>query len=150
MNKSFIPEMHSTHQVQPPYRFCPLCGGGLEKKQIKDQEPGRLVCRRCNFVFYIDPKIAACTITLFENRIVLVKRGIPPEYGRWVIPGGFVDRGESLEAAAVRETLEETNLQVQYLFLSGKYSSCCRLFSPSFGRSPGSLGRNSGSGLVSI
>ncbi len=122
MNKPIISEMHSTHQVQPPYRFCPLCGGSLKKKQIKDQEPDRLVCQRCNFVFYIDPKIAACTITLFENQIVLVKRGIPPEYGRWVIPGGFVDRGESLEAAAVRETREETNLQVQITSLLNVYS----------------------------
>jgi 8-oxo-dGTP diphosphatase len=122
MNETIIPEIHSTHQVQPPFRFCPLCGGDLEKKQIKDQEPDRLVCRRCNFVFYLDPKIAACTITHFENRIVLVKRGIPPEYGRWVIPGGFVDRGESLEAAAVRETREETNLHVQINSLLNVYS----------------------------
>jgi ADP-ribose pyrophosphatase YjhB (NUDIX family) len=114
--------MHSTHQVQPPFRFCPLCGGGLEKKQIKDQEPDRLVCSSCSFVFYLDPKVAAVTVTLFEEQIVLVKRAISPGYGKWVIPGGFVDRGETLEEAAVRETREETNLQVQIISLLNVYS----------------------------
>jgi len=122
MNKPIVPEIHSTHQVQPPFRFCPLCGGSLKKKQIKDQEPDRLVCSRCSFVFYLDPKVAAVTVTLFEEQIVLVKRAISPGYGQWVIPGGFVDRGETLEEAAVRETREETNLQVQITSLLNVYS----------------------------
>jgi ADP-ribose pyrophosphatase YjhB (NUDIX family) len=115
-------EMHLSHQVQPPFHFCPLCGGKLEKRQIKDQEPFRLVCTQCSFVFYLDPKVAAGTVTLFENRLVLVKRGISPGYGKWVIPGGFVDRGETLEEAAVRETLEETGLQVRIDSLLNVYS----------------------------
>jgi 8-oxo-dGTP diphosphatase len=115
-------EIHSSHQIQPPFHFCPLCGGNLEKKQIKAKEPDRLVCSRCSFVFYLDPKVAAGTVTLFENRVVLVKRGISPGYGQWVIPGGFVDRGETLEEAAIRETLEETSLQVRINSLLNVYS----------------------------
>jgi 8-oxo-dGTP diphosphatase len=122
MNQPFEPEIHLSHQIQPPFRFCPLCGGKLGQKQIKAQEPDRLVCSRCSFVYYLDPKVAAGTITLFENRIVLVKRGISPGYGKWVIPGGFVDRGETLEEAAVRETLEETSLQVRIKSLLNVYS----------------------------
>ena len=122
MNKIIDHEIHFSHQLQPPFRFCPLCGGMLEKKQIKAQEPDRLVCRQCSFVYYLDPKIAAATVTLFEDRIVLVKRGISPGYGKWVIPGGFVDRGETLEEAAVRETLEETSLQVRINSLLNVYS----------------------------
>lgn len=122
MNQLIAPEIHLSHQLQPPFRFCPLCGGKLEKKQIKAQEPDRLVCSRCSFVFYLDPKVAAGTVILFEDRIVLVKRGISPGYGKWVIPGGFVDRGETLEEAAVRETLEETSLQVRINSLLNVYS----------------------------
>ena len=113
---------HPTHQLQPPYRFCPLCGGDLEKKRIKSQEPERLVCKNCNFVYYLDPKIAAATVTLFDDRIVLVQRSISPGYGKWVIPGGFVDRGETLEEAAIRETLEETDLTVRIISLLNVYS----------------------------
>jgi ADP-ribose pyrophosphatase YjhB (NUDIX family) len=94
----------------------------LQLRLIKVAEPERLVCERCAFVYYLDPKIAAATVTLFQNQIVLVKRGISPGYGKWVIPGGFVDRGETLEQAAIRETREEANLQVKLHSLINVYS----------------------------
>lgn len=122
MSQSKETEIHLSHQIQPPFCFCPLCGGKLGKKQIKANEPDRLVCSRCSFIYYLDPKVAAGTLTFIENRVVLVKRGIPPGYGKWVMPGGFVDRGETLEDAAVRETLEETGLQVRIKSLLNVYS----------------------------
>ena len=88
------------------YRFCPRCGGALASG-LKDGEPPRLVCAACGFVFYLDPKVAACTICMVDGGIVLLKRSIEPAVGKWVFPGGFVDRGEAVAAAAVRETLEE-------------------------------------------
>jgi ADP-ribose pyrophosphatase YjhB (NUDIX family) len=94
----------------------------LDLKRIKPKEPERLVCSRCDYIHYLDPKIAACTITTCDDRIVLVKRGISPGYGLWVIPGGFVDRGETVEAAAVRETLEETEMGVRLTGLLNVYS----------------------------
>ncbi len=116
------PDIHPSQLLSPPFRYCPLCGKGLESKRIKPQEPERLVCVGCQFIFYLDPKVAAGTVTLFEGRIVLVKRGIEPGFGQWVIPGGFVDRGETLEEAAIRETLEETNLRVRLTSLLNVYS----------------------------
>ncbi len=95
-----------------PYRFCPLCGGRLNKKQIKEGEPQRLVCTECDFVFYIDPKVAACTIVEINNKIVLLRRSISPGYGKWVLPGGFVDIHEPVPRAAARETWEEVRLKV--------------------------------------
>ena len=59
-----------------------------------------------------------------NNGIVLIKRKNPP-YG-WAIPGGFVDYGESLESAAVREALEETSLKVELLYQLGAYSDPSR------------------------
>jgi ADP-ribose pyrophosphatase YjhB (NUDIX family) len=122
MDQPFLPDFNPTHEIDPPFRFCPLCGGKLNKKKIKSSEPDRLVCSLCSFVYYLDPKVATGTVTLFENRIVLAKRGISPGYGKWVIPGGFVDRGETLEEAAIRETLEETGLQVRLISLLNVYS----------------------------
>lgn len=59
----------------------------------------------------LGPFLAAdMIIELGEGRIVLIERRNPP-YG-WAIPGGFVDRGESLEEAAIREAKEETGLDV--------------------------------------
>src|ERR1035437_4680629 len=65
------------------------------------------VCVRCGAVHWIDPKIAAGILIVKGDRVLLVKRGIEPGYGRWTFPGGHVDRGETLEEAALRETLEE-------------------------------------------
>jgi 8-oxo-dGTP diphosphatase len=104
------------------YRFCPRCGGNLETKTVKPGEPHRLVCARCQFIFYLDPKVVACTIVEIDGRIVMLKRAIPPGEGLWVIPGGFVDVGESVADAAVRETREEVGLQVQADSLVGIYS----------------------------
>jgi ADP-ribose pyrophosphatase YjhB (NUDIX family) len=122
MTESEFPEIHPAHQVRPPFRFCPLCGERLKLRQVKINEPERLICSGCGFVFYLDPKVAVGTITLFQNKIVLAKRGIEPGYGQWVIPGGFVDRGETLAAAAARETLEETGLEVRVISLLNVYS----------------------------
>src|SRR6185436_20809448 len=94
------------------YRFCPRCGGGLNLRALKPGEPSRLVCSACAFVLYLDPKVAACTICMLDGGIVLLRRSVEPQVGKWVFPGGFVDRGEPVAEAAVRETLEEVNLRV--------------------------------------
>ena len=104
------------------FRYCPRCGGGLELRALKDGEPQRLVCTACGFVFYLDPKVAACTICMVDGGIVLLKRSIEPAVGKWVFPGGFVDRGETVTAAAVRETMEEVNLKVSLTGILDVYS----------------------------
>jgi len=52
-----------------------------------------------------------------------VRRAIEPSYGKWVFPGGYVDRGEGLEEAAIREVKEETGLDVRVTRLLGVYST---------------------------
>jgi 8-oxo-dGTP diphosphatase len=111
------------HDDSHDYRFCPRCGGALARRLLKAGEPERLVCDACGFVFYIDPKIAVGTIIRsLSGRIVLVRRAIEPGYGKWVFPGGYVDRGEPLTAAAVREAREECGLDVRLDGLVNIYS----------------------------
>lgn len=73
----------------------------------------------------ITPVIAADALIELVNRpgrpIVLIERRNPP-YG-WAIPGGFVDVGETIEAAAIREAKEETSLDVELVVLLGIYSN---------------------------
>jgi ADP-ribose pyrophosphatase YjhB (NUDIX family) len=116
--------MHS-HDDTPAYKFCPVCGGPLEPRVLKITEPKRLVCTNtaCGFVFYLDPKIAVGTIIRSgADRIVLVKRAIEPGYGKWVFPGGYVDRGEEITLAARREAREEAGLDVRLDHLVNIYS----------------------------
>ena len=108
--------------VSSDYRFCPRCGGRLALKLLKAGDPERLVCEECEFVFFLDPKVAAGTIFAVEGKIILARRAIEPAYGKWVFPGGFVDRGETIEAAALRETREEMNVEVELAELINVYS----------------------------
>lgn len=110
-------------QDERPYSFCPLCGGDLDLRSLKPSEPDRLVCIGCGFVFYQDPKVAVGTIiSTADNELVLVRRAIEPGYGKWVFPGGFVDRGEAVLAAAVREAREEVGLDIRIDRLLNVYS----------------------------
>ena len=111
------------HPHDATYRFCPVCGGALEARALKAAEPTRLVCLRCGYVFYLDPKVAVGTIIRDDrDRIVLVRRAIEPGYGKWVFPGGYVDRGEEVQIAAIREAREETGLEVRIERLVNIYS----------------------------
>jgi ADP-ribose pyrophosphatase YjhB (NUDIX family) len=111
------------HDDSSAYRFCPRCGGVLEPRRLKATEPERPVCARCGFIVYLDPKIAVGTIIeTADQRIVLVRRAIEPGYGKWVFPGGYVDRGEPLTDAAVREAREECGLDVRLDALVNIYS----------------------------
>ena len=113
------------HDLNPPYRFCPVCGRALELRVLKATEPKRLVCTNssCGFVFYLDPKIAVGTVIRMPgDKVVLVKRAIEPGYGKWVFPGGYVDRGEEITLAAIREAREESGLEVTIDHLINIYS----------------------------
>jgi 8-oxo-dGTP diphosphatase len=115
---------HVRHLGHGPieYSFCPKCGGRLDKRIVKASEPKRLVCQACSFIFYQDPKVVAGTIFMLDGGIVLLKRGVEPEIGKWVFPGGYVDRGESVQNAAIRETKEESQLDVKLGPLLSVYS----------------------------
>jgi 8-oxo-dGTP diphosphatase len=104
------------------YKFCPLCGGPLENRLVKAGEPLRLKCTACGFVFYIDPKLAVIALVPYQGGLVMVRRSIEPGYGLWVVPGGFVDAGEPVEEAVVRETREEAGLHVRVVRLLNVHS----------------------------
>jgi 8-oxo-dGTP diphosphatase len=106
----------------PAHRFCPQCGAPLALRSLKAGEPLRLVCQGCEFVFYQDPKVATGAVFSYDGGVLLVRRAIQPSYGKWVFPGGYVDRGEAVESAAVREAKEESGLDVRLTGLLGVYS----------------------------
>lgn len=72
------------------------------------------------------PSLTVDTVILFKNRLVLVKRKNPPFQGKYALPGGFVEVGESTERAASREAFEETGLSVEIIKLIGVYSDPLR------------------------
>ena len=82
----------------------------------------RPVCTACGAVFFLDPKVAAGVIVEIDGKVVMIRRNLEPGIGKWTFPAGYVDRGESVEDAAVREMEEESGLKVRINGLVGVYS----------------------------
>jgi ADP-ribose pyrophosphatase YjhB (NUDIX family) len=99
-------------------RFCPRCGNEATVKF-----PRSIRCEHCGYGAFYNPKPVACAITADENQeIILMRRGFEPNRGKWSMPGGFVDLGESVEDAAIRETREEIGVEIELHGLVGVYS----------------------------
>lgn len=79
-------------------------------RPVGDKE--RRACPACNFIHFTDPKVGVGVLIFRNDKILLVKRSMMPEKGKWSIPAGFLDQGEDPAATAVREVFEETNLEV--------------------------------------
>lgn len=103
------------------YRYCPVCGGPLGNKLIDSHD--RLICRNCEFVFYQNPTPAVGVVLVRDNKVLLVKRKFEPKAGGWSLPAGFMEYDEGPEETAIRETLEETNLDVRLTELLGAYGA---------------------------
>ncbi len=72
---------------------------------------------------YEKPSVTVdCVVFDDRGRLLLIRRRNPPFAGQFALPGGFVDPGETTEAAARRELAEETGLQARDLRLVGVYS----------------------------
>ena len=103
-----------------PVPACPRCA-------TADEQP--LTCDRCGWRWYSNPKPAAAV--LLERRadgdaepsVLLLKRAVEPGFGDWDLPAGYLDPNESFEMAAVRETREESGIDVQLVGLTGVYHS---------------------------
>jgi 8-oxo-dGTP diphosphatase len=98
-----------------PFVFCPYCATQLVHRDIFDRV--RPVCAKCGYVYFCDPKVAVIALVEWDARVLLVRRGVEPELGKWALPGGYMDAGEMPEAALRRELDEEVGLAVAHLEL---------------------------------
>lgn len=103
-------------------KFCPRCGGELNDRYIDIEQHVRKVCSACGYVFYLNPKVVAGAVPREDSKIWLVRRNINPALGSWTFPGGYVDLGETVPDAAIREAFEETRLKVRLDGLLNIYS----------------------------
>jgi ADP-ribose pyrophosphatase YjhB (NUDIX family) len=100
--------------------FCPSCATPLVILPKYGQP--RPVCPACGWVYFDDPKVAAATLIIENGQILLVRRVNEPHRGLWTLPAGYVNGGEDPAQAAIRETREETGLQVRISALLDIYA----------------------------
>ncbi len=93
------------------FAFCPRCGSPMRTQRVADKP--RRICPSCRYVYFTDPKVGVGVAVVENGRLLLVKRAMNPERGKWSLPAGFVDQGEDPKETAAREALEETGLIVQ-------------------------------------
>ena len=107
--------MKNTHPLKV-LKFCPKCGS----PDFNISGERSLKCHSCGFHLYVNASAAvAALVTDGNGRLMMVKRGIEPNYGKLDLPGGFVDHHESVEDAVKRELIEELGMKV----ISMKYIS---------------------------
>ncbi len=90
--------------------FCPRCAAPLVTRRVVDRP--RRACPACGYVHFTDPKVGVGVLVVEDGRVLLVRRAVGPERGKWSLPAGFLDQGEDPAATAAREALEETGLTV--------------------------------------
>ena len=103
-------------------KFCSNCAAELSFAIPEGDNLPRHMCVSCGVVHYQNPKIVAGCIPLWEDQVLLCKRAIEPRYGKWTLPAGFMENGETVVQAAARETVEEAEAQVTDLELYGLFN----------------------------
>lgn len=103
-------------------KYCSNCAASVSITIPDGDNLPRHVCVSCGTIHYQNPKIVAGCIPVWEDRVLLCRRAIEPRYGKWTLPAGFMENGETVAQAAARETVEEARASVVDLELYGLFN----------------------------
>ena len=100
--------------MQSPIKHCRDCGTPVAYRLPDDGDTReRAVCPACNTVHYQNPLNVVGTVPHWGDRVLLCKRNIEPRWGKWTLPAGFMELGESVAQGAARETVEEAGAEFE-------------------------------------
>lgn len=102
--------------LRPTIRHCRQCGTPVEHRVPDDGDTReRAVCPGCGTIHYENPLNVVGTVPWWGptgEQVLLCRRNIEPRWGKWTLPAGFMELGESTAEGALRETIEEAGAQV--------------------------------------
>lgn len=93
--------------------FCSVCGARVTLRIPEGDSLSRHVCDACGVIHYRNPRLVVGALPVWEDRVLLCRRAIEPRHGKWTLPGGFMENGETVADAALRETLEEACARIE-------------------------------------
>ncbi|MFO7753555.1 MAG: NUDIX hydrolase [Desulfobacteraceae bacterium] len=96
-------------------KYCCQCGAGMENRIPESDDQPRPVCPVCGFIHYLNPKMVVGCIPEWGREILLCRRNIEPCTGKWTLPAGYLENGETVQQGALRETQEETGATVDLI-----------------------------------
>lgn len=96
-------------------RFCSECGCTVALLVPEGDNRLRAVCAACQTIHYENPKMVVGTLPEWEGKVLLCRRAIAPQYGKWTLPAGFMENNETTLQGALRETIEEAGARVEIL-----------------------------------
>lgn len=105
-------------------KFCSNCGSPLSFATPPGDDRGRFLCPACGTIHYQNPRVVVGCIPEVDGRILLCRRAIDPCYGKWTLPAGYLENGETVSACAERETREETGARVDELSPYRMFNIC--------------------------
>lgn len=99
--------------MDPAINYCSSCGGTISLRVPPGDNLPRHVCDACGVIHYRNPRLVVGTLPVWQDRVLLCRRAIEPRRGLWTLPAGFMENGETLADAALRETREEANASIE-------------------------------------
>ncbi|MEJ7929534.1 NUDIX hydrolase [Ramlibacter sp. AN1015] len=100
--------------LRSPIKHCRNCGTVVAYRLPDDGDTReRAVCTSCATIHYENPLNVVGTVPYLGDRVLLCKRNIEPRWGKWTLPAGFMELGETTAEGAARETVEEAGAQFQ-------------------------------------
>src|SRR3546814_18560121 len=93
--------------------FCSQCGGATTQRVPADDTHERDVCEQCGAVHYQNPRNVVGIVPIWGDQVLLCRRAIEPRLGKWTLPAGFMELGETTEQGAARENQEESGARVR-------------------------------------
>jgi len=94
----------------PDPSYCPECGSPLLRHVVGGEPRRHDFCPRCQSPCRDYPRVVVTAFIASGDRLLWVQRGLPPQLGKWAIPGGFLEEGETLAEGAARELREEAGI----------------------------------------
>ena len=93
-------------------KYCHHCASELIHKIPEGDDKLRHCCDACDTIFYQNPNNVVGTLPYYGDKVLLCKRAIEPRLGKWTLPAGFMENGESSLEGAIRETREEAGATI--------------------------------------